>query len=98
MRKRWVWDNEKEELVPQKERNPARLHYVMGDVKDYHSPSTLDEKGNFKLISGRAQRREDLKRSGCREVDPSEKQDFFNYRDEPVYEEAPYVRDTVYLD
>ena len=39
---------------------------VMPDTPEYISPVTR------KLVTGRAARREDLKRSGCREVDPSE--------------------------
>lgn len=39
---------------------------VRGDVAAYVSPV------NGKLIEGRAARREDLARTGCREVDPSE--------------------------
>ncbi len=39
---------------------------VMGDLPEYISPVT------GKPVDGRVARREDLKRSGCREVDPSE--------------------------
>lgn len=39
---------------------------IISDTPDYISPVTR------KLVSGRAARREDLKRSGCREVDPGE--------------------------
>ena len=39
---------------------------VQSDIPEYISPVT------FKPVDGRAARREDLKRSGCREVDPSE--------------------------
>jgi hypothetical protein len=39
---------------------------VMPDTPEYISPVTR------KPIVGRAARREDLKRAGCREVDPSE--------------------------
>jgi len=41
--------------------------YVMRDTPEYLSPLGTG------LISGRAARREDLKRGGCREVDPSER-------------------------
>mgnify|MGYP001615457193 CR=1 FL=1 len=43
------------------------MPYVRGDLPTYISPVT------GKPIEGRAARREDLARSGCREVDPSEK-------------------------
>jgi hypothetical protein len=39
---------------------------IVSDLPEYISPVTR------KPIEGRAARREDLKRSGCREVDPSE--------------------------
>lgn len=42
------------------------MPYVRGDLQPYRSPVT------GKIIDGRAARREDLARSGCREVDPSE--------------------------
>lgn len=38
----------------------------MGDVREYISPVTQ------RPVDGRRARREDLARSGCREVDPSE--------------------------
>ena len=40
--------------------------YIVRDTPAYISPVSR------KMIDGRAARREDLKRSGCREVDPSE--------------------------
>ena len=43
------------------------MPYVRGDLKPYRSPVT------GKMVEGRSARREDLARSGCREVDPSEK-------------------------
>lgn len=43
--------------------------YVMGDTPDYTSPI------DGKLISGRKQRREDLKRNNCVEYDPGMKDD-----------------------
>lgn len=47
---------------------PARVDapYVQGDLPAYRSPITGRE------VDGRSARREDLARSGCREVDPSE--------------------------
>lgn len=43
--------------------------YVIGDTPDYQSPV------DGKLVSGRKQRREDLKRTGCVEYDPGVRQD-----------------------
>jgi hypothetical protein len=48
------------------QRAPQSGPYIMRDTPAYISPVTR------KMIDGRAARREDLKRSGCREVDPSE--------------------------
>lgn len=86
--KRWIWDNELEDLVPAEEyqgyRSKKDVHYVMADIPDYISPTTqynvkendhTPERlhGKLKVVSGRAQRREDLKRSDCHEVDPGGK-------------------------
>lgn len=40
--------------------------YIISDIPPYKSPV------NGKIVDGRYARREDLKRSGCREVDPCE--------------------------
>ena len=66
MRKRYVWDEKLHKLVEQAERRPAEHHFVWADLPMYQSPVTL------KPVEGRYQRREDLKRANCREVDPSE--------------------------
>jgi len=66
MRKRYVWDEKQHKLVEQAERKPSEHHYVWGDLPAYQSPVTL------KMVDGRYQRREDMKRANCREVDPSE--------------------------
>lgn len=47
-------------------RQPSVFPHVRGDIRPYVSPITGRE------VDGRAARREDLARSGCREVDPSE--------------------------
>ena len=58
------------ELVEKTKAPPLKtavpLPYFMSDTPDYFSIAS------GKMISGRAARREDLKRTGCREVDPSE--------------------------
>jgi hypothetical protein len=48
------------------QRAPQVGPMIIRDTPAYMSPVTR------KMIDGRAARREDLKRSGCREVDPSE--------------------------
>ena len=47
---------------------------IMGDLPAYESPI------DGKVVDGRAARREDLKRTGCREYDPSEKEHFMRAR------------------
>ena len=47
-------------------RSDLPFPYIRGDLPPYRSPVT------GKIIEGRAARREDLARTGCREVDPSE--------------------------
>lgn len=54
----------REQGVPLPE--PSRVFSYMPDIRPYRSPVGTGE------ISGRVARREDLKRAGCREVDPSE--------------------------
>ena len=59
---RWIQDPETLELIPadQYQRKAAQAPHFWPDLPDYVSPVT------GKLISGRKQREEDLKRSGCR--------------------------------
>lgn len=45
---------------------PPQRPYYTPDLSPYRSPVT------GKVVDGRRERREDLKRHGCREVDPSE--------------------------
>ena len=47
-------------------RSDLPMPYIRSDIPPYESPIT------GKIIEGRAARREDLAKSGCREVDPSE--------------------------
>ena len=76
-RQSFVYDPETGKLVDKAEFHAKRANvskfstvvpfpYIRGDLPPYRSPVT------GKLIEGRAARREDLARSGCREVDPSE--------------------------
>lgn len=50
---------------------PVAMPSVQSDIEPYKSPL-----GNY-MVDGRAARREDLKRNGCREVDPSEYEPVF---------------------
>ena len=55
-------------------RSNIGMPYIRSDLPPYQSPIT------GKMIEGRAARREDLARSGCREIDPSEyKPTYKNY-------------------
>lgn len=85
MRKRYVWDEKLKKLVEQAERRPSEHHFVWADLPAYQSPVTLG------MVEGRYQRREDLKRSGCREVDPSEikyaDQRLADIRNAPIFED-----------
>jgi hypothetical protein len=47
-------------------RSNLAMPYAVGDIKEYISPAGTGP------ITSRSHRREDLKKSGCREVDPSE--------------------------
>lgn len=63
MRKRWIWDSRKGELVPAEEYCPPfRAHYVMPDTPEFTLP------GSNIVISGRRAKRELLKRTGWEEV------------------------------
>ena len=80
--KKWIWDDKKGNLVLEKNYLKPDHHYVMEDTKDYLSPTTYDpERGHMKLVSGRRQRREDLKSNDCREVDPGERQHMMKWKD-----------------
>lgn len=71
-RKKWIWSDKEHKLVPAQEydRWEGRVHYVIPDIPPYQSPAS------FKWIDGRRQRREDLKATGSREIDPSERPKF----------------------
>lgn len=73
-RGRFVWDKERKTFVPYEEYDKPIVGrigpMIMGDIPAYVSPVSL------KLIDGRKQQREDLKRHHCRIAEPSEKKDF----------------------
>lgn len=69
MRRRFIYSSELGRLVEvtpfqEEQRAPA----VFGDLPDYASPI------DGRLVSGRSQRREDLKRHGCRPYEAGETQ------------------------
>lgn len=65
MRERWRWNGKKLVRVDEDAPYAPRLQ-VVPDLPGYLSPVGAG------WIEGRAARREDLKRTNCREVDPSE--------------------------
>lgn len=85
MRKRYIQDRETLELVE------VDAHYmpegprvyIQGDYDTYLSPVT------DKPVTGRAQRREDMKRAGCVDYEPSLKT-YQMKRDERVFKDAGY--------
>lgn len=62
MRRRWIYprDGEPFEVTPDYQPEPRADIHILPDLPGYQSPTT----GLW--VEGRAQRREDLKRSGCR--------------------------------
>jgi hypothetical protein len=74
----WIIDRDSGELVAKEEyyankwqkiaerASSLPMPYIRGDIPAYVSPVT------GKIVEGRAARRDDLARAGCREVDPSE--------------------------
>lgn len=63
--------------------------YVRGDLPSYVSPVS------GKVIEGRAARREDLARTGCREVDPSEYKPVYRDYEFCQKRRLPYMGDAV---
>ena len=63
---RYVWDGNDWVDTTGWVRPKQVAPFIVSDTPAYVSPITR------KVVEGRAARREDLKRSGCREVDPSE--------------------------
>lgn len=71
---RYIWDREVRHfrdaqtgaLMDIPERSEITAPRIQSDIKPYMSPLGTG------LIDGRKARQEDLKRGGCREVDPSE--------------------------
>jgi hypothetical protein len=62
-------------LVEKRYAPPKSGVQIMRDTPEYVSP-ICNEDGRHPLIDGRAARREDLKRNGCREYDPGERRAF----------------------
>ena len=65
------------------------MPYIRSDIKPYTSPVT------GKVIEGRAARREDLARSGCREVDPIEYKPIYRNYEFCQKHRLPYMGDAI---
>lgn len=84
-------------LVEKRHAPPKTGIFVVSDTPEYVSPIT-NKDGRHPVIDGRAARREDLKRNGCREYDPGERREFnkavARERAElaAIAAETPYVR------
>lgn len=74
---KWIIDRHTKKLVKVQDVDnyENRVHHIMPDIAEYQSPVSL------RMVNGRTQRREDMKVTGCREVDPSERPAFNNYKD-----------------
>jgi len=91
---RYIQDPKTLELIPADKYEPqARRVYIHGDYDTYLSPVT------GKPVTGRAQRRDDMKRHGCVDYEPSMKQVQLRKQNEPVFRDvgydsgsAPYIR------
>lgn len=84
--RRWRWDSKRGELVEvDLGRDDVRVAPdVMGDLPAYASPI------DGRLIDGRAQRREDLKRNGCRPYEDGEREEMMRRK---AADEAKLERD-----
>lgn len=80
MKKRYVQvkiDNEWVLIDADEYQEPeVESHMIVGDIPDYQSPV------DGRIVSGRKQRREDLKRHGCVEYDPEIRKDSERIRKE----------------
>ena len=97
----FIFDKSTEEFVDRDtyyamkaQRAPAKVSdlpmpYIRGDLPTYISPVT------GKPVEGRAARREDLARSGCREVDPSEYKPIYKDYEFCQKRRLPYMGDAV---
>jgi hypothetical protein len=81
MRKRYVYRNGK--LVEDVKVQRRNFHNIQPDIKPYFSVASN------RMIGSRSTRREDLKITGCREVDPSEKEDFLKPREHEDFKFSP---------
>ena len=70
MRKRYIYDKKTRKLVEDIKVQSNNYHNIQPDIKPYWSVASN------RMIGSRSTRRDDLRATGCREVDPSEKDNF----------------------
>ncbi len=77
-RQSWVQDRRTGKLIPKDEyyAQPERTHMIAPDFYEYESPI------DGAPVIGRKQRREDLKRHGCRPYEAGEKEDYIRRRND----------------
>jgi hypothetical protein len=79
MRQRYIWDEKQNKLVKAEEyERPARMQIITDIDQQGRSYESPVRPGVW--ITSRADMREDLKITGCRQVDPGENKDFYNRR------------------
>ena len=68
-------------LVEEAIEKAKEVHFVQEDIKPYWSLASNS------VVDGKTQRKRDLKATGCRAVDPSEKEDYLRDKsnDEPDF-------------
>lgn len=92
VKERWRWNSKLGRLVQvdlgREDETPV-APAVFGDLPDYTSPI------DGRLISGKAQRREDLKRNGCRPYEEGERQEAQRRREQDDARLERNVNETV---
>ena len=93
MRKRYVYDKKTRKLVEEKKVQSKNFHNIQPDINPYWSVASN------RMIGSRSTRRDDLRMTGCREVDPSEKSKFMapkKSEDFKFSQEDLHVMDKIY--
>ena len=70
MRKRYIYDKKTRKLVEEKKVQSKNFHNIQPDINPDWSVASN------RMIGSRSTSRDDLRMTGCREVDPSEKSAF----------------------
>ena len=89
MRKRYIYDKKTRKLVEEEKVQRNNFHNIQPDINPYFSVASN------RMIGSRSTRREDLKMTGCREVDPSEKSAFLSERKHEDFKFSPEELHTI---